>query len=74
MRYVYVQDNEEKLIERSDFLDDLRRLDVPYDYQEAINEIIGKVEEDIEELEPLVHQSQIMEMEELNREYRRDAL
>ena len=74
MRYVYVQDNEEKLIERSDFLDDLRRLDVPYNYQEAINEIIGKVEEDIEELEPLVHQSQIMEMEELNREYRRDAL
>lgn len=74
MRYVYVQDNEEKLLERSDFLDDLRRLDVPYDYQEAINEIIGKVEEDIEELEPLVHQSQIMEMEELNREYRRNAL
>lgn len=74
MKYVYVKSNEELITEYSDFLDDLRRIDAPSEYSEALKEIIYKVEEDIEELEKSLHYDQTIELEELNKEYRRSSL
>lgn len=74
MKYIYVLDEEEKYNELQQFIDDLRSLDVPSDYEGMVKDLIGQAETDLSDLAPYLISAQNAEMQERQHEYRKMVL